>query len=91
MGQLGGEVQPFWEVSGQRDRRDRNRGRARLGGSVLSRTMGGKVVGERLSDWAGGRGGRAEGPGSGSGSRHFPCSTTFFPGLALGVEGSLLI
>lgn len=49
MGQLGGEVQPFWEVSGQRDRRDRNRGRARLGGSVLSRTMGGKVVGERLT------------------------------------------
>lgn len=49
MRQLGGEVQPLWEVAGQRDKRDRNRGRARLGGSVLFRTMGGKVVRERLT------------------------------------------
>ena len=51
--QLGGEVQPLRGVARQCDRRDRNRGRARLGGSVLPRTMAGKAVGERLGDWTG--------------------------------------
>lgn len=92
MGQLGGEIQPLRGVAGQCDRRGRNRGRGRLGGSVLSRTMAGKAVGERLrvtglGTLAGGR--RVLVPGSGS--RHFPCITIFFPSLALGVEGSLLI
>lgn len=45
LGQLRGERQPLRGVAGQHDRRDRNRGRARLGGSVLSRTMAGKAAG----------------------------------------------
>lgn len=78
--------------AGQRDRQDRNRARARLGGSVLYRTMAGKAVGKRLratglGTLAGGQ--RVSVPGSDS--RHFPCGTTFFPGLVLGVEGWLLI
>lgn len=49
----------------------RNRSRARLGGSVLFRTMAGKVVGERLKVTGLGalaRGWRVLVPGSGSGT-----------------------
>lgn len=49
--------------------------------------MAGKAVGERLR--VTGLGTSAGGwrvPVPGSGSRRFPCDTSFFPGLALGVE-----
>lgn len=56
--------------------------------AVLSRTMAGKAVGERLTvtglgTLAGGR----RVPVPGTGSRHFPWSTIFFPGPAPGVGG----
>lgn len=92
MGQLGGEVQPLWGVAGQCDRRDRNGGRARLGGSVLSRTMAGKVVGERLTVTGLGTlvGGRrvpvlAMAPGTS------PAAQASLPAWLWRVEGSLLI
>lgn len=66
-------------------------GQGQIGGSVLSRTIAGKVVEERpretgLGTLAGGR--RVLVPGGGS--SHFHCGITFFLSLALGLEGSPL-
>lgn len=55
-------------------------GQGLIGGSVLSRTIAGKVVEERPSDWAGDPGLREGGwrvPVPGSGSRRFRCGITF--------------
>lgn len=92
MGQLGGWMCPL-QGGADNDRRDTGRnGQGQIGGSVLSRTIAGKVVEERLTETglgtlAGGR--RVLVPCGGS--SHFRRrGITFFPSLALGLEGSPL-
>lgn len=76
----------------QCDRRDTGRnGQGQIGGSVLSRTIAGKVVEERLTETGLGTlvGGRRVLVPCG-GSSHFRRGITFFPSLVLGLEGSPL-
>lgn len=50
-----------------------------------------RLWGEAPSDWARDLGWRAEGPGSWQWLQALPLQCNLLPGLALGVEGSLLI
>lgn len=89
MGQPSSEIQSLRGVAGQCDRRNRQeQGQGQAGWLCSFQNNGRKGCGGRLrvtglGTLAGGR--RVLVPGSGS--RHFPCSATFFPAWLWGWKG----